>query len=100
MKVWTKVKIEQKNKEIDALIHAYTNYLFKDNMMSVLALKYHIGEEDIEKMYETIAARIAGILILYIGNDKKRLYDIFKRYQGKNTYLKQVTPIVEGYIER
>ncbi len=100
MKVWTKVKVEQKNKTIDELIKAYINYLLKDNDLARIAAKYHIQEDEIEKVYEQLASRIAGILILYIGNDRKRLRDIINRYHGESAYLKQIFPEVEGYVER
>lgn len=100
MKVWTKVRINQKNKEIDKIVKAYINYLLKDNALSVLAMKYHMEENEVRTVYEQLSARIAGLIILYIGKDQRRLYDILNRYQGDNSYLTRVLPEIEGYIEK
>ncbi len=100
MKVWTKVQIHQKNKKIEEIVTAYINYLFKDTTLAVLAKKYKIDSNDMMQVYQELASRISGLLILYLGNDKKRLHDILKRYHGENAYLNQIIPEVEGYVDR
>lgn len=100
MKVWTKVKIEQKNKDVERLIQAYTNYIFKDTSLSKLKAKYQISQEEINTVYQELASRLGGLLILYIGQDQRRLHDIVNRYQSANASFSNQAPEVEGYIEK
>ena len=100
MKVWTKVKITKKDKELEQIVTSYINYIFKDTAFSYLAKKYQMTEYDVQIFYQKLAARIAGVLLLYLADDKKRLQDILNKYSQENVYLKDLIPEVEGYIDR
>ncbi len=100
MKVWTKVKINQKNKDIESLTKSYINYILNDTSIEKLQEKYQIEQQEIDLIYQELASRIAGLLILYIGKDHRRLKEIYKKYQINPEKFVSFTPELEGYVEK
>lgn len=98
MKIWKKIRIKSKDKQIDIVAHSLTNYLFKYGPISDIITKYKIELNDVQVMNEYTANRIAGLFLLYIAKDSKRINDILNKYNQKE--IEPVTPEVEGYIER
>ena len=72
MKIWTKVKLTDKNKDVEeiAILDQYT------------------------------ANRIAGILMLYLAKDTKRINDIVNKYHIRDGIIQDIMPELEGYIDR
>lgn len=98
MKIWKKIRIKSKDKQIDIVAHSLTNYLFKYGPISDIITKYKIGVDDIKILNEYTVNRIAGLFLLYIAKDTKRINDILNKYNQKE--IEPVTPEVEGYIEK
>ena len=42
--------------------------------------------------------RVAGLLLLYVSKNNKRINDIVNKYNTNNNL--KVKPIVEGYVEK
>ena len=95
MKVWTKVKLTDKNTEVELIAKSLTNYLYGYGPIQALTRKYHITEED-----KYTADRIAGILMLYLAKDINRINDIVNKYNIPNGIVKEIVPELEGYIEK
>lgn len=100
MKVWKKVNFLKKDKKVELICKAYINYIYKDSPLNDLITKYNIDSNDIAKFKQYTANRIAGLIILYLANDTKRLNDIILKYESNNINLKEIFPEIEGYIER
>lgn len=98
MKIWKKIRIKSKDKQIDIVAHSLTNYLFKYGPISDIITKYKIELNDVQVMNEYTANRIAGLFLLYVAKDSKRINDILNKYNQKE--IEPVTPEVEGYIEK
>lgn len=98
MKVWKKIQIRSKDKQLDRIAHALSNYLFRYGPISEVISKYKINKEDVEVLNEYTTNRVAGLFLLYIAKDTKRINDILNKYNKKEA--KEVTPEVEGYIEK
>lgn len=100
MKVWTKVKIKDKNPQVDLISKAFINYLFLYGPLQQLCLKYHINSQDKLLLQEYTANRISGLLLLYLSKDIDRINDIANKYNVNTTLGMEITPEVEGYIEQ
>ncbi len=100
MKVWKCAKFLKKDKNIDMITKSYINYIYKYGPINDLIRKYNISPNDIYKLNQYTANRIAGLIILYLANDKKRLNDIVLKYNTNDLLVSEVTPEIEGYIER
>ncbi|MCI8347347.1 MAG: hypothetical protein HFJ12_05340 [Bacilli bacterium] len=98
MKIWKKIRVKSKDKQIDIVAHSLTNYLFKYGPISDIISKYKIESNDVKIMNEYTTNRIAGLFLLYVAKDTKRINDILNKYNKKD--IKQVTPEVEGYVEK
>lgn len=97
MKVWKKVHLKEQDKNINILSNTITNYLYTNGPLEQLCMKYHVNHQEIKKY---IANRIAGILVIYIANDQRRIHDIVNRYYTKETFLSHIVPELEGYIDQ
>ncbi len=100
MKVWKNVRFLKKDKDIDIITRSYVNYIYKYGPINDIIRKYNIEPNDIYKLNQYTANRIAGLLILYLAKDKKRLNDIVLKYDTSNLLVNEITPEIEGYIEK
>ena len=66
MKVWTKVKLTDKNKDVELIAKSLTNYLYGYGPILNITRKYHIKPEDRKVLDQYTANRIAGILLSLI----------------------------------
>lgn len=98
MKIWKKIKINNKDKEINLIAHSLTNYLLKYSPINTIITKYKISQQDISKLDDYITNRVAGLFLLYITKDKERINDIINKYNQRNS--QDVIPEIEGYIEK
>ena len=100
MKVWTKVRLKDRNKEIDKVSRSLTNYLYALGPASSIKNKYNISSSDYSKLSQYTADRISGILMLYLAKDYKRINDIANKYNFSNDTIKSINPEIEGYISK
>lgn len=100
MKVWRKVQIKDKNKEVNLLSRAFTNYLYGYGPIRELTRKYNISQEDRHELDKYMINRIAGILMLYLSKDVDRINDIANKYNYETYDLDLITPEIEGYINK
>ena len=100
MKVWTKVKLTDRNKDVEAISKSLTNYLYGYGPIQNITRKYQIKEEDRKLLDQYTANRIAGILMLYLANDINRINDIVNKYNIPDGIIKEIIPELEGYIKK
>ncbi len=100
MKVWTKVRLKDRNKEIDKVSRSLTNYLYALGPANSIKTKYNISSSDYAKLSQYTADRISGILMLYLAKDYKRINDIANKYNFSNDTIKNINPEIEGYISK
>ena len=100
MKVWTKVKLTDRNKDVEVISKSLTNYLYGYGPIQNITRKYQIKEEDRKLLDQYTANRIAGILMLYLANDINRINDIVNKYNIPDDIVKEIIPELEGYIEK
>ena len=100
MKVWTKVKLTDRNKDVEVISKSLTNYLYGYGPIQNITRKYQIKEEDRKLLDQYTANRIAGILMLYLANDINRINDIVNKYDIPDGIIKEIIPELEGYIEK
>lgn len=100
MKVWAKVHIADKNKDVEVVSKSLTNYLYRYGPMSDLALKYHISKDDLHRINQYTINRIAGLLMFYLSKDYKRINDIVNKYNVDSQFIHEVIPEIEGYVEK
>ena len=100
MKIWTKIKIKDRNKDIEKISKSLTNYLYKYGPIQEITRKHRLTQEELLKLEEYTANRIAGILMLYLAKDIRRINDIVNKYNfDKDEYL-NIIPEIEGYINK
>lgn len=100
MKVWTKVQLTDRDKKVEQIGRSLTNYLYGYGPMLNIKNRYNISQEDYKEMTQYTANRISGILMLYLASDYKRINDIVNKYNINNETINNITPEVEGYINR
>lgn len=100
MKVWTRVKLTDKNKEVEKIAKSLTNYFYGYGPIIDISRKYQIKPEDRKVLDQYTANRIAGILMLYLAKDTRRINDIVNKYNIPEGLLTEITPELEGYIEK
>ena len=66
MKVWSKVHIKDKNKQVEIIAKALTNYLYTYGPLTDICQKYNIDNNDKIKLNQYTINRIAGLLMLYL----------------------------------
>ncbi len=98
MKIWTKIILKEKNRDIDIISNSLLHYLKKDGPLVEICSKYNIDQTDLKKLESYTVNRIGGLLLLYFSKDKKRINDIINRYTSSEKY--DVTPELEGYVEK
>ena len=100
MKVWTKVQIKDKNKEVEDITKSLTNYLYGYGPILDITRKYNITPEDRTIIDQYTANRISGLLMLYLVKDYKRINNIINKYNIDASNLDTIIPEIEGYIEK
>lgn len=100
MKVWTRVQLKEKDRDVEVISKALTNYLYAVGPIDDITKKYNISEEDRKAHDQYTANRIAGLLMLYLAEDTSRINDIANKYNFTNTMVKDITPEIEGYINK
>jgi len=100
MKIWTKVHIKDKNRQVELISKSFTNYLYGYGPILDITRKYHISPEDRKILDQYTANRIAGILMLYLSKDYTRINDIANKYNIEASPIKDILPEIEGYIEK
>ena len=99
MKIWSKIKIKDENKEVLLLSKSLTNYLYGYGPILDICRKYNISREDRIILDKYTADRIAGLLLLYISKNYDRINDIANKYSLDDN-VKNITPEIEAYIEK
>ena len=100
MKVWTKVSITDKNKEVEQISKSLTNYLYGYGPILDLCRKYNISLEDRRLLDQYTANRIGGLLMLYLSKNTSRINDIVNKYNISAASVEEVFPEIEGYIDK
>lgn len=100
MKVWSKVHITDKNKDVEIISKALTNYLYAYGPISDISKKYNINFIDRVRLNQYTVNRIAGLLLLYLSKDYDRINDIANKYNIDNHQFVDILPEIEGYIDR
>lgn len=100
MKVWSKVRIKDKNKDIEIMSKSLTNYLYGYGPIQELSRKYKISPEDRKQLDQYTADRIGGLLMLYFAKDTRRINDILNKYNFKDEIIESISPLIEGYITK
>lgn len=100
MKVWTKVSLCERTKEVEQIGRSLTNYLYSYGPMLNIKKKYGISLEDYKEINQYMANRISGILMLYLASDYRRINDIVNKYNINNELINSVIPEIEGYVNK
>lgn len=100
MKIWTKVHIKDRNKQVELVAKSLTNYLYGYGPIVEMTRKYRISEDDRKKLDQYTANRIAGLLMLYLSKNYSRINDIANKYNIEASLIQNVLPEIEGYIEK
>ncbi len=98
MKVWTRLRLKDKTREIDISAKSLTNYLYSVGPIADMFNKYPISLREKQEFKKFTADRIAGLLYLYFSHDTKRINDIINKYNLGDNY--DVFAELEGYIEK
>lgn len=98
MKIWTKVKLQEKNIDINIISNSLFKYIKKDSLLDDFFIKYKISPDDKKSIENNMANRIAGLLVLYFSKDTKRINDIINKYNSSSKY--DIIPELEGYVEK
>ena len=100
MKIWAKVQLTDKNKDVELISKSLTNYVYNYGPIQNLVRKYGITPEDRKTLDQYTANRIAGLLMLYLSKDYPRINDIANKYNINAINYSEITPEIEGYIEK
>ena len=87
MKIWSKVHIKDKNKEVELISKSLTNYLYGYGPILDISRKYNISKKIEQILDQYTANRIAGLLMLYLSKDYKRINDIANKYNIDESLL-------------
>ena len=99
MKIWSKIRITDENKDVLVLSKSFTNYLYGYGPVLDICRKYNISREDRAILDKYTADRIAGLLMLYLSKNFDRINDIANKYNLDDN-IKTITPEIEAYIEK
>ena len=100
MKIWAKVTIKDKNKEVESVAKSLTNYLYGYGPIHDICRKYNINQNDRKLLDQYTANRVAGLLMLYLSKDIQRINDIANKYNIDAVNMDNIKPEIEGYIEK
>lgn len=98
MKVWTRLRLKDQNRNINITAKSLTNYLYSVGPITEVFQKYPITNNDKEEIKKFTADRIAGLLYLYFSKDLTRINDIVNKYNLDDNY--DILPELEGYIDK
>lgn len=99
MKIWSKIRIKDENKDVLLLSKSLTNYLYGYGPILDICRKYNISITDRKILDKYTADRIAGILMLYLSKNYDRINDIANKYNLDDN-IKDITPEIEAYINK
>ena len=99
MKIWTKIRIKDKNIQVERIAKSLTNYVYGYGPIRDLCQKYKISPVDRHEIEQYTANRIAGLLMLYLSKDYPRINDIANKYNIDAAGSIEIEPEIEGYIE-
>ncbi len=99
MQMWTKVRIKDKDKNIEQITKSLTNYLYGYGPIQDISRKYNISEEDRKYLDQYTADRIGGLIMLFFAKDTQRLNDIINKY-NITPIIDNISPEIEGYIKK
>ena len=100
MKTWTKVRLKDKSKDVDKIAMSLTNYLYGYGPIQDICRKYKINSKDRKTLDQYTANRVAGLLMFYLTKDVNRINDIVNKYNINASNLTDISPEIEGYIEK
>ena len=100
MKVWTKVHLKDRSKQVELISASLTNYVYKYGPIRDIVTKYRIEEKDRNILEQYTANRIGGLLMLYLAKDTKIINDIINKYNIPDGFLQEIIPEIEGYIDK
>ena len=100
MKVWTKVQLKDRSREVELISKSLTNYIYGYGPISALEKKYHMDKGDRKILDQYTANRIGGLLMLYLAKDTTRINDIVNKYNIPYGVVDQIIPEIEGYINK
>ncbi len=100
MKIWAKVHIKDKNRQVELIAKSLTNYLYGYGPILDITRKYGVSDKDRKILDQYTANRIAGLLMLYLSKDYERINDIANKYNIRASLVEDVLPEIEGYIEK
>ena len=100
MKIWSKVHIQDQDKNVTLISKSLTNYLYGYGPILDICRKYQISNEDRNILDQYTANRIAGLLMLYLSKDIPRINDIVNKYNIQASTVESVLPEIEGYVEK
>ena len=99
MKVWSKIKIKDTNKDVLLLSKSITNYLYGYGPILDICRKYNISKEDRSVLDKYTRDRIAGLIMLYISKRIDIINDIANKYNYDEN-INNINPEIEAYIEK
>lgn len=100
MKVWAKVHLKDYDKSVELISKSLTNYLYGYGPIDAICKKYNVETKDRKILNQFTANRVAGLLMLYLAGDTKRINDIVNRYNVDQSFVENVLPEIEGYINK
>ena len=100
MKIWRKIKLKDKNEEVNTISKSLTNYLYGYGPIRDICRKYKISIKDRKILDQYTSNRIAGLLMLYLSKDTKRINDIVNKYNIPDSSIEEIIPELEGYINK
>ena len=100
MKLWSKIRIKDKNKDVELVAKALTNYLYGYGPILDICRKYNIAPEDRYMLEQYSANRISGLLLLFLSKDYHRINDIANKYDLNAASMVEIIPEIEGYVEK
>ena len=100
MKVWTKVHLRDRSKQVALISSSLTNYLYSYGPISDICRKYKVSDDDRKVLDQYTANRISGLLMLYLAHDTRRINDIVNKYNIIDEKIDTIIPEIEGYIDK
>ncbi len=100
MQVWSKVHLKDQNRNVELISKALTNYVYGYGPVDEICKKYNIETRDRKTLDQFMVNRVAGLLMLYLAGDTKRINDIVNRYNIDASFVENVLPEIEGYINK
>ncbi len=100
MKIWSKIHLRDRNKNVELISKSLTNYLYGFGPILDITRKYKISPSDRKMIDQYTINRLSGILMLYLTKDYDRINDIVNKYNIPDTIMEEVFPEIEGYIEK